>query len=103
MLLGIPRPTRLYQLPAHFADEPDDISKKTKHRMNGGSVQEGLEPPTGGFGDRCSTNLATDLKLFTLATTCLEGASPHPEASPPKRNAPAIVPAPPSVYPVFQQ
>ena len=77
LLLGVPRPGRLHELDFDVGDEVFRLGEGVQEKMGklkgwarrGGersaaargskgrkTRQEGLEPPTGGFGDRCSTN-----------------------------------------------
>src|SRR4051794_1952459 len=60
LLFGLPRPGRFLQLHLHFVEETfafadhEDVCSGTS--CGGSTGQEGLEPPTDGFGDRYSTN-----------------------------------------------
>jgi hypothetical protein len=55
LLVWVPRPLSLAQLGTSFPDKLPDLSNHRRALLTK-TGQEGLEPPTGGFGDRCSTN-----------------------------------------------
>jgi hypothetical protein len=57
-LLWVPRPGSFLQLHLHFTEEVFDFGDhfESFNRTCGQARQEGLEPPTDGFGDRYSTN-----------------------------------------------
>ena len=55
--LGVPRPGGLGELDFHFADEQFGLrDHRGGEKYFAVARQEGLEPPTDGFGDRYSTN-----------------------------------------------
>src|SRR3954465_7788150 len=53
-----PRPSPLDDSAAHCTTLSSDLQFSKRFSTTG---PEGIEPPTAGFGDRCSTHLATDL------------------------------------------
>ena len=53
-LLHVPRPGSFLQLDLHFAEKVLGFGDHFLSRLT--TRQEGLEPPTDGFGDRNSTN-----------------------------------------------